>query len=146
MLYKIGIKYSDDYPFERTPPIFGTPGSACFDVASIEHVVVFPGQSATVRTGLHFVLPRSTCLKMYSRSGQGKKNVRMSNCVGIFDSDYTGEAHVMITNDGVEPYVISPGDRIAQAMLVETHPIYWEELHELPATTRGSNGFGSTGV
>jgi dUTP pyrophosphatase len=83
---------------------------------------------------------------IFSRSGHGFKNdVRLSNCVGVIDSDYRGEVQIKLSNDGGDHFTINNDDRIAQAMLVKLPWVELIEVDELSETARGTNGFGSTG-
>ena len=87
---------------------------------------------------------------VFSRSGHGfKHNTRLSNCVGIIDSDYVGEVMVKLTCDylaeNAPPFVVKAGDRVAQAMLIPVMQWEIEEVDELKTTKRGTGGFGSTG-
>ena len=133
-------------------PAFATAGAACFDlhadlksedgceqiIFSYEHIF---------RTGLAFDIPKGYALMVYSRSGHGFKNdVRLANCVGVIDSDYTGEVKVKLTIDHDGSFTVSHGDRIAQAMLIKVPCVQLVEVDELKTTERGANGFGSTGT
>ena len=133
-------------------PAFATAGAACFDlhadlksedgceqiIFSYEHIF---------RTGLAFDIPKGYALMVYSRSGHGFKNdVRLANCVGVIDSDYTGEVKVKLTIDHDGSFTVSHGDRIAQAMLIKVPCVQLLEVGELKTTERGANGFGSTGT
>lgn len=85
---------------------------------------------------------------VFSRSGHGFKNdTRLANCVGVIDSDYRGEVMVRLTCDNmsVNALHVSPGDRIAQAMLLPVAQVEFEEVDDLGATKRGTGGFGSSG-
>lgn len=140
---KLGVKRL--VPDARMPA-FASDGAACFDLyavsASLDHSTAIYG------TGLAFDIPEGYCLKVYSRSGHGFKNdIRLANCVGIIDSDYTGEVKVKLASDNRSwrypwPHV---GERIAQAMLVKLVDTEFVEVDELKRTTRGDGGFGSTG-
>lgn len=142
-------------PYDKAPlPVRATPGSACFDLHALEggwvgdlgeRNVVSPGAS-TFRTGLAFEVPAGYALMIYSRSGHGFKNdVRLSNCVGVIDSDYRGEVMVRLRTDSV-PMKVYAGDRIAQAMLIKLPEVEIEVVDELSTTERGAGGFGSTGA
>lgn len=138
------VKFSDDYPFERTPPQYATPGAACVDFKAIEDMVLMNHSQITVRTGLHVEIPEGYCLKLYSRSGHGKHGVRLSNCVGIIDSDYRGEISIMLTSDSLRDMRVDKGTRIAQGMIEKVIPINWQVVDELSVTERGGDGFGSS--
>lgn len=136
-------------------PKYATPGAACFDLHALGSEwkindqefgeVVVRGTSRVFRTGLAFEVPPGWVMKIYSRSGHGFKNdTRLSNCVGIIDSDYRGEIQVKLRADG-SGLTVRPGDRIAQAMLVQAPQVELIEVEELSDTERGTGGFGSTG-
>lgn len=133
-------------------PKYATSGAACFDFHAIDckpteicHVV-----PRTFRTGLAFDIPDGLVMIVYSRSGHGFKNdTRLSNCVGVIDSDYTGEVMVRLTSDSVQSDVlrVCSGDRIAQAMIIPVTQVNeFEIVDELKQTARGAGGFGSTGA
>lgn len=128
-------------------PSYATPGAACFDLHALHCGSVTTGIPSVFRTGLAFDIPEGWVLKVYSRSGHGfKHGIRLANCVGIIDSDYTGELMVKLTCDaGHAQFAIAAGDRIAQAMLERVEQVEFVEVDELKQTERGNGGFGSTG-
>jgi dUTP pyrophosphatase len=139
---------------EAVIPQYATAGAACFDLRAViddethrQHgLTVSPGTQEVVRTGLAFAVPEGFVMLIYSRSGHGFKNsVRLSNSVGVLDSDYRGECMVALQNDGRAKFKVSNGDRIAQAMLVPIPAIEFDECVDLDVTGRGAGGFGSTG-
>jgi len=133
-------------------PRFATDGAACFDLHAIDSgqaAPVYPGGSRVFRTGLAFEMPSGHALMIYSRSGHGfKHGVRLSNVVGIVDSDYRGEVLIKLHSDDAQADMlrVSEGDRIAQAMIIELPHVYFEVVDDLSETARGEGGFGSTGV
>lgn len=129
-------------------PFYASAGAACFDlVAAIDHpVTINPHSSENLGTGLCFELPEGYVMLVYSRSGHGfKSHLRFVNCVGVIDSDYRGEVRVGLANDGITPYIVQPGERIAQAMVIPCPQVNLVEVNELSSTERGTGGFGSTG-
>lgn len=85
------------------------------------------------------------------RSGHGFKfATRLANCVGVIDSDYRGEVAVRLTADQMPeheaPLMVSPGDRVAQAIIVPFPRVAFEWAETLSETDRGASGFGSTGA
>lgn len=132
-------------------PKFATEGAACFDLHAIEcghQDPIYARGSRLFRTGLAFEVPTGHAMMVYSRSGHGFKNgVRLVNCVGVIDSDYRGEVMVKLHADDTASDVlrVNPGDRIAQAMIVELPHVQFEVVDELSRTVRGDGGFGSTG-
>lgn len=143
-------------------PQYQTAGAACFDLHALSdrRYPVSPSDTLDIGTGLSVEVPQGHVMLIFSRSGHGFKNdVRLSNCVGVIDSDYRGEVRVKLRNDqsydlsnpGAEAVhlsdlVVGPGDRIAQAMLVPIPRVEFEVVEELTNTERGTGGFGSTGV
>lgn len=134
-------------------PTYGSDGAACFDLyADIpESVTLY--DIVNVGTGLAVEVPPGYVMLVYSRSGHGfHYGVRLSNCVGVIDSDYRGEVRVQLTTDWhdldlpARPLTIKPGDRIAQAMVVPAQRWALVDVDELSVTARGEGGFGSTGA
>ncbi|WZL04099.1 dUTPase [Escherichia phage KS_A3] len=132
-------------------PAFATAGAACFDLhADLRadgYNQVYFRESEVIRTGLAFDIPEGYALMIYSRSGHAFKNdVRLANCVGVIDSDYTGEVKIKLTIDNEEGFIVEHGSRVAQAMLIKLPSVQLVEVDELKTTERGANGFGSTGT
>jgi dUTP pyrophosphatase len=128
-------------------PKFATDGAACFDLHALDGGIVFGDDSLEFETGLAFEVPPGHVMLVYSRSGHGFKNdIRLSNCVGVIDSDYRGAVAVKLRADSIARSTgFYPGDRIAQAMIVALPVVQIEEVDELSSTARGAGGFGSTG-
>lgn len=136
--------------FAGNKPVYATEGAACFDLQSNEKFVqIRPGESAAVGTGTYVEVPDGHVMLVFSRSGHGfKHGVRLSNCVGVIDSDYRGEIKVKLHNDGLVPFEVSHGERIAQGMILpvpRVHTFEQVSLEDLSKTERGEGGFGSTG-
>lgn len=139
---------------EAIIPKYSTLGAACLDLHALLEDVgnlrlglgVYPDKSEVIRTGLAFEVPQGHVMLIFSRSGHGFKNgVRLSNAVGVIDSDYRGEVKVALHNDSDLTFKVAHGDRIAQAMLIPVPVVTLEEVEELSTTERGTGGFGSTG-
>ena len=128
-------------------PTYGTDGAACFDLYSVADTVVHARDSTVIRTGLVFEIPEGYVMRIYSRSGHAfKYDVRLSNCVGIIDSDFRGEVMVKLANDNNDVSLhVKTGDRIAQAEITPVIRVGFKEVEELSDTKRGEAGFGSTG-
>lgn len=134
-------------------PTYATNGSACFDLTadSVEGQPEFIArlrhqQPVIYGTGLAFEIPPGKVMLIFSRSGHGfNDNVRLSNCVGIIDSDYRGEVKVKLTKDTIGGKLLVPGERVAQAMIIDFEPVEFEVVESLGETARGKGGFGSTG-
>lgn len=105
-----------------------------------------PGARALVPTGLAVELPHGFELQIRPRSGLALRHgVTILNSPGTIDSDYRGEIGVIVANQGREPFTVTHGLRIAQAVLAPVLRARWREVGELGSTGRGAAGFGSTG-
>ena len=134
---------------EIPAPFYATPGAAAMDLhACIDEAVIIPaGGRKVIPTGIAIALPDAGYVALvFARSGLGiKHGIAPANCVGVIDSDYRGEVGIGLLNTTDEPYTILPGDRIAQLMVTPVVQPAVELVEELPETTRGAGGFGSTG-
>jgi len=127
-------------------PSYATDGSGCFDITALD-CVEQKDRTAVYTTGLAFEIPPGKVLMIYSRSGHGfNRGIRLANAVGVIDSDYRGEVAVKLTRDNDGIWFPSPGDRIAQGMIIDAHQVKFVEVDELSDTKRGAGGFGSTGA
>lgn len=139
------------YNFEDWPkglsvvPNYQTEGAAGCDLVSTERLVVFPGESKTIPTGIAIALPVGLEAQVRGRSGLWFKH-HVSAFLGTIDSDYRGEIAASLTNHGKEPFFVYPGDRIAQMVIAPVYQPEWELVEALPESGRGEAGFGSTGV
>lgn len=131
-------------------PRYATEGAAGLDLAACieEAISLAPGERRLVHTGIAIQLPGPHVgAFIFARSGLASKHgIRLANSVGVIDSDYTGEIMCALLNGGEEPFLIQPGDRIAQMVFL---PVIVAELvlvDELDPTSRGAGGFGHTGV
>ena len=128
-------------------PAYQTEGAGCFDLHALEGATIPAGRAVTFRTGLAFGIPSGWRLDVYSRSGLGfKHGLRLVNCTGKVDQDYTGEVLVRLHNDSTTAYTVQVGDRIAQAEVNRCYRALLVEVDDLVETDRGSNGLGSTGA
>ena len=131
-------------------PTKGSEQSAGWDLyAAIlnKEIVIMPGQTAKIGTGLSIELPIGTFGAVFARSGLAtKQGLRPANCVGVCDSDYRGEYIVALHNDSNEIRTVHNGDRIAQLVIIPYVICDYEEVIELTETERGEGGFGSTGI
>lgn len=125
-----------------------TKGSAGFDLCACIHkeFTINPGEIVIIPTGIAAEIPEGYAGMIYTRSGLGiRHGIHVSNGVGVIDSDYRGEIHVGLTNSGKLPYVVQPGDRIAQLIVMAVLTPRVQLVEELSYTDRGDGGFGSTG-
>jgi dUTP pyrophosphatase len=127
-------------------PVYQTPGSAGFDLASSAAMTVQPGEVALVPTGLVIEVPPGHFLGVFARSSTPlKRGLMVANGVGIVDSDYCGptdEIKIEVFNFTAAPVHIQPGDRLAQGVMLPYVRATWTE-DEARRPARG--GFGSTG-
>ncbi len=129
-------------------PTRGSASAAGYDLYACteNEVTINPHETVKIGTGLALSLPEGYFGAIFARSGlAAKQALRPANCVGVADSDYRGEYIVALHNDGNLPQTISPGERIAQLVIMPYLAIEFNETKSLDATARGEGGFGSTG-
>ena len=121
-------------------------GDAGLDLAACEPVRLAPGERATVATGIAVAVPEGYAGFVQPRSGlAATSGITVVNSPGLIDSGYRGEIKVVLLNtDPREPFEAEPGDRIAQLVVLPVPAVAVRELDELPASDRGSRGFGSS--
>lgn len=128
-------------------PAYASPGAACMDVHTDCPGIILPGESISATTGLAFEVPPDYVMLVYSRSGHGfKHGVRLSNAVGVIDSDYRGELRIGLRNDSNTTFNFAAGERLAQLMVLPVPFLYLREVVGLNMTHRGVGGLGSTGL
>lgn len=129
-------------------PTYGSAEAAGADLyACLENAIVIePGETGWIPTGLALEVPFGCAGLVYARSGMAcKRGLAPANKVGVIDSDYRGEITVVLHNHGSEPQTVAPGDRIAQLIITPVLTPPYEETEELTETDRSGGGFGSTG-
>jgi len=129
-------------------PRIALEGDAGCDLVSVEEVVLAKaGGRAMVATGLAIAIPEGYGGFVLPRSGLAARfGVTCLNAPGLIDAGYRGELKVVLVNtDPEREYVVQPGDRIAQLVVLATPLLSFVESSELPASKRGSGGFGSSG-
>ncbi|HEU5362784.1 MAG TPA: dUTP diphosphatase [Gaiellaceae bacterium] len=128
-------------------PARAYPGDAGMDLASCERVELAPGARALVPTGLAVAIPDGYAGYVQPRSGLAARHgISIVNTPGLVDSGYRGELLVNLVNhDEAETFVVEPGMRIAQLVVLPVPPVEPVEVEELPASERGVGGFGSSG-
>ena len=121
-------------------------GDAGLDLTSCERVVLEPGARATVGTGLAVAVPDGYAGFVQPRSGLASRHgITIVNAPGLVDSGYRGEVRVVLLNtDAREAFVVEPGMRIAQLVVVPVASAEPVEVEELPESERGVRGFGSS--
>jgi dUTP pyrophosphatase len=121
-------------------------GDAGFDLAACERVELGPGERAVVGTGLAVAIPDGFAGFVQPRSGLASGHgISVVNAPGLIDSGYRGEVRVVLLNtDRREAFVVEPGTRIAQLVVLAVPELVLVETEELPESERGVRGFGSS--
>ena len=115
---------------------------ACLDAP----VVIQPGQTVVISTGVAMEIPDGYVGLVFARSGLAtREGLAPATKVGVIDSDYRGAIQVCLLNHGQEARTVSPADRIAQIVITPYITGVFQEADTLSATERGTGGFGSTG-
>ena len=111
-----------------------------------EAVEIAPKQTLMINTGVAMEIPEGYWGGIFARSGlSAKEGLRPANCVGVVDADYRGPVCVALHNDGEVVRTVTPGQKIAQLVVVPFLAVEFEEVEVLSDTVRGVGGFGSTG-
>ena len=134
---------------EHILPTYETIASAGMDIrANIpEPITLQPLERAIVKTGLFIELPIGYEAQVRPRSGLAAKyGITVLNAPGTVDADYRGEIGVILVNLSNQSFTVENGERIAQLVIAKHERAQWEEVQELSETTRGTGGFGSTGL
>jgi len=129
-------------------PEYKTSGSSGVDLmANVDAPVVLKSLDRyLVPTGLFIEVPVGYEAQVRGRSGLAINNgISLANGIGTIDSDYRGEIKVILINLGKEEFIINPGDRIAQLVLIKCEKIDFYQVENLDETVRGTGGFGHTG-
>lgn len=129
-------------------PTYGSDGAAGADLYACldEPIVIAPGSSAFIPTGLSMEIPCGYAGLICARSGLAcKRGLAPANKVGVIDSDYRGEFIVVLHNHGTDAQTICHGERIAQLLITPILTPVYQAVEELSDTQRASGGFGSTG-
>jgi dUTP diphosphatase len=123
-------------------------GDAGLDLAACDRVELAPGERAVVGTGLAVAIPEGHAGFVQPRSGLADRHgISIVNSPGLIDSGYRGELKVILLNtDRSQPFVVEPGMRIAQLVVLAVPELELVETDELPATERGVRGHGSSGT
>ena len=126
-----------------------TAGAAGMDLHAAVHddLVIDPRAILLVPSGLEVAIPPGFEGQVRPRSGLAVRHgISLPNTPATIDSDYRGEIRVPLINHGAEPFRISRGMRIAQFVVAPVVRVAWEEVADLPATSRAGQGFGHSGV
>jgi dUTP pyrophosphatase len=123
-------------------------GDAGLDLAACDRVELEPGERAVIHTGLAVAIPEGYAGFVQPRSGLADRHgITIVNAPGLIDSGYRGELKVILLNtDDAHCFVVEPGMRVAQLVVLEVPELELVETDELPATERGVRGHGSSGT
>jgi dUTP pyrophosphatase len=129
-------------------PTQAYPGDAGLDLSSCDRVELGPGERAVVGTGLAVAIPEGHAGYVQPRSGLAAKHgITILNAPGLIDAGYRGEVRVVLHNTDLKtPFVVEPGMRIAQLVVLPLADVEPLEVGDLPASERGVRGFGSSRV
>ncbi len=128
-------------------PKYQTEGSSGFDLHAVEEVMIKPHSVGLVKIGICLSLEVGYELQVRTRSGLALNHqVVVLNSPGTVDNDYRGEIKVILANLSDKDFKVQIGDRIAQGVVQKTYKAEFIECERLDETSRGSGGFGSTGV
>ncbi len=146
---RLAVKILDDRVRDFPLPHYATQGSAGMDLRALldAPLELAPGDCELVRTGLavHIADPGLAGM-ILPRSGLGHKHgIVLGNLVGLIDSDYQGELMVSVWNRGQTPFVLEPGERLAQYVLVPVVQAELEVVEAFDDSLRGAGGFGHSG-
>lgn len=132
-----------------TVPSYSSKSAAGADIYACtegENIVIAPGETKMVHTGIALEIPEGYAGLVYARSGIAtKRGLAPANKVGVIDSDYRGEIMVSLHNHSSDVQEITDGERIAQLVIAPYLAVEFSQVDELSDTERGSGGFGSTG-
>lgn len=143
----LDARFGQDWPL----PAYATAGSAGMDLrAAIDApLTLAPGETALLPSGISlYIADPGLCALIVPRSGLGHKHgIVMGNGTGVIDADYQGPLLISLWNRGSQPHTISPGDRVAQLLLVPVVQATLQVVDEFVGhSTRGEGGFGHTGT
>ncbi len=131
---------------EANLPAYAHPGDAGMDLCAVDPIVIEPGTSALVPTGIAVALPPGMEAQVRPRSGLALRHgVTVLNTPGTIDEGSRGEVGVILINHGRERFQVDAGMRIAQLVVQRVQRVRIQEAESLDATRRGEGGFGSTG-
>ena len=131
------------------PPSYASDLAAGADVRACikEEIIILPGESALIPTGIKVAIPEGYEIQVRPRSGLALKNkITVLNTPGTIDADYRGVIGVILINHGHEPFRVTRGMRIAQIVVAPVFQASFIQEPSLTATVRGDGGFGHTGI
>lgn len=134
---------------EELLPSYSSQLAAGADVRAclVNSLTILPGKSALISTGLKVAIPPGYEIQVRPRSGLALKHqITVLNTPGTIDADYRGEIQIILINHGIEPFIVTPGMRIAQLVVAPVLQAHFTMVNELNKTSRDQGGFGHTGL
>lgn len=144
-MYELKVKLL--YDNSRIPE-FANSGDAGMDIFSVEDKLIRSGESALISTGIQLEIPKNTEIQVRSKSGLALKHqITVLNSPGTIDEGYRGEVKVILINHGREDFYVKQGMKIAQIVLKPVYDVKICKVDKINEnTSRGANGFGSSGI
>ena len=128
-------------------PTYAHLTDAGMDIYLTEDVVIHPGETKLIPTGIKVAIPLGYELQVRPKSGRAlKTKLRIANTPGTIDADYRGEIGVILINLSQDSFVINDGERIAQLVIAAYEQAEFEAVESLDQTERGEGGFGHSGM
>jgi dUTP pyrophosphatase len=134
---------------EAALPVYSSSEASGADLKAhiSEPITIAPGKTALIPTGIKVAIPFGYEIQVRPRSGLALKHgVTVLNTPGTIDADYRGEIGVILINHGKDNFIVTPGMRIAQAVVAKVSFGKFVQFEELATTARGTGGYGSTGM
>jgi dUTP pyrophosphatase len=125
-------------------PAYAHAGDAGLDLFSCVDMVIEPGETMPVPTGIRMAIPAGYVGLVWDKSGLSIKGVH--RLAGVVDAGYRGEVRVVMVNLGRDPFIVKAGMKIAQMLIQPVEAPTIVEADDLDDTSRGEGGFGSTGL
>lgn len=143
ILIPVTLEEGAELPSYASDLAAGADARACIK----EDVIIAPGEAALISTGMRVAIPEGFEIQVRPRSGLALKNkITVLNTPGTIDADYRGVIGIILINHGKEPFVVTPGMRIAQLVVAQVVQATFSSEATLSTTARGEGGFGHTGV
>ena len=121
-------------------------GDAGLDLYVLEDLHFEPGETKAIKLGISCEPENGIAYYLFPRSSISKTPLRMANSIGLIDGGYRGEIMAVCDNIKSKSYIAEKGQRLFQLVATDSSPIQYELVEELEMTTRGTGGFGSTGM
>lgn len=141
---KVKVKIKKLHP-DAIVPQYAHPGDAGMDLYSVEDLVLHSGERVGVKTGISAEIPKGYVALVWDKSGNALKS-GIKTMAGVIDSGYRGEYTVVLINLSGKDFEIKKGQKIAQVLIQKVEVPEVEVVDDLSDTSRGSGGFGSTGL